>query len=301
MRKYYSATPFFENGLVRFTQPSALNDPDEARPELMFGEFAPEDYARAREQAKSAGRDTISNQELERFYLRPFPSLRYDEKSFPGLWPAYELRLRKEPFRTLTEMDLFAARRAVELCLETADKKIGIFSLSPSRDETMWAYYANSHAGIAIDFDCTHEFIAGVAKEVTYSDAPVFVSSNGGMIRVGGLNLSVDAVLNSQIDRLPLKLFLRKKLSWKHESEHRIFKALSDADHVIKGDSNGYPIHLYQVPSDAVLSATFGHRASDEFVHVTLKSISEREKWKNVKVFRRRRTPSGEIKVEQLR
>jgi hypothetical protein len=95
----YSPEPwFFEEGLIRFTQPSGLNDPDDARPDFLYGKYSPEDYADARRRAEQAGLTSATNELLETFFLRPFPARRIDEKGFPGLWPFTETRLRKDPF-----------------------------------------------------------------------------------------------------------------------------------------------------------------------------------------------------------
>jgi hypothetical protein len=58
--------------------------------------------------------------------MRPFPARRFDEKSFPGMWPAYERRLRQEPFYTLSEFDRAIAERAIELCVSWADTSVGV-------------------------------------------------------------------------------------------------------------------------------------------------------------------------------
>jgi hypothetical protein len=51
--KYMECPLFLDNGLFRFTQPGATNDEaNEARPELLFGRYAPEDYEHTRESFK---------------------------------------------------------------------------------------------------------------------------------------------------------------------------------------------------------------------------------------------------------
>jgi hypothetical protein len=76
LRKYCPTDRFFAEGLIRFTQPSGLNDPDDARPDIVIGKYTPEDYASAREQAKQAGFDPITDADLEAIFLRPFPNAR---------------------------------------------------------------------------------------------------------------------------------------------------------------------------------------------------------------------------------
>jgi hypothetical protein len=143
----YPTARFFEKQMVRFTQPSALNDPDEALPNLSFGRFTEEDYAVAREKA---------TRKLEAMFMTPFPSRRFDEVSFPGLRPVKELRLRPEPFATTAEFDRGVGERAVELVGEPADRSIGIFSLSRVLNELMRAYYSDSRAGLVVGFNENH-------------------------------------------------------------------------------------------------------------------------------------------------
>lgn len=113
--KYVAVDRFFGRRLVRFSQPSALNDPDEALPELSIGRYSEDDYAKARRKAALAGMFDATTQDLEAFFLKPFPAARFDESSFPGLWPRREVRLRPEPFGTIAEYDRAVAKRAMQL------------------------------------------------------------------------------------------------------------------------------------------------------------------------------------------
>jgi len=269
-RKYCATSRFFDEGLIRFTQPGALNDPDEARPVIIVGKYSPEDYARARTEAKRSGYNRTSDADLEVF-LRPFPNRRYDEKNFPGLWPATEPRLRKEPFATLDEMDLAVAERATELCMIMANKTVGILSLSNGMDEPMWAHYAANHTGLAICFDEDHSFFKA-ARPVIYTDTPIHVSANSGWVRLGGRRWNNEDILDSHLDEIPDELFFRKRLGWSSEREWRMIYPLRDAANSAGIDSNGYVIYLFKVPPSAVKSVIFGYRAAASAVQETLTS-----------------------------
>ena len=195
--------------------------------------YAPEDYAASQERALAAGIPFQSMEDLEALYLAPFPSGRFDEKSFPRLWPAREPRLRTEPFSTLEEFDRALAERAIELCLAWADASIGILSLSVSTDETMWAYYAGDHSGMAVGFDDKHPFFANDVRPVTYANDPVCVSSNLGMIHIGGVQWNREDILNRKVRAIPRDLLFRKRSKWKHESEWRILAELSRANSIL--------------------------------------------------------------------
>ncbi|WP_283535732.1 DUF2971 domain-containing protein [Methylorubrum extorquens] len=211
--EYYPTARFFEKQMVRFTQPSALNDPDEALPNLSFGRFTEEDYAVAREKA---------TRKLEAMFMTPFPSRRFDEVSFPGLWPVKELRLRPEPFATTAEFDRGVGERAVELVGELADRSIGIFSLSRVLNEPMRAYNSDSHAGLVVGFNENHPLFAGSCFEVEYSDTPFKVSSNDGWVWILGATIRDKDILEPEPEAVPFKLFLRKRPDWRHEQEVRL-------------------------------------------------------------------------------
>ncbi|MFD6321046.1 DUF2971 domain-containing protein [Methylorubrum thiocyanatum] len=298
--KYYPTTRFFENRMVRFTQPSALNDPDEALPKLSFGRFTEEDYAVAREKAARVGFRPSTDRELEAVFMTPFPSRRFDEVSFPGLWPAKEPRLRPEPFATIAEFDRAVAERAVELVGELADRSIGIFSLSRILSEPMRAYYSNSHAGLVVGFDENHPFFTGSCFEVEYSDTPFTISSNDGWVRILGSTIKGDDILESRLTAVPLKLFLRKRPDWRHEQEIRLIAPLKKADRTVQAGEDGYPIHLFEIPPDAVRLVEFGYAASDDFVARAMSHIADTPGWEQLSVWRRRRLRSRQIDVERI-
>lgn len=299
--KYYPTARFFENRLVRFTQPSALNDPDEALPEMSFGRFTEEDYAVAREKASRAGFQPATVQELEAMFMIPFSSGRFDEVSFPGLWPANEPRLRQEPFSTVAELDRAVADRAVELVGELADKSIGIFSLSRVLSEPMRAYYSNSHTGVVVGFDEAHPFFARSCYDVEYSDTPFTVSSNQGWVRILGSTVSNEDILESRLSTVPLRLFLRKRSNWQHEEEVRAIARLGEADRTLQAGDGGYPIYLFKVPPEAVRSVEFGYEATDDFVAEAMSHIAKVTAWERLSVTRRRRLRSRQIEIERIR
>ena len=114
--------------------------------------------------------------------MDPFSLQRFDEKGFPGLWPACIPQLHEKSLRTIEEMDRAFAERAFVLCREAANQRIGILSLSESESEPMWAHYACNHSGIRVTFDCNHPFFSahlrsGALRKVEYKGDPVFISS----------------------------------------------------------------------------------------------------------------------------
>jgi len=163
-----------------------------------------------------------ATRKLEAMFMTSFPSRRFDEVSFPGLWPVKELRLRPEPFATTAEFDRGVGERAVELVGELADRSVGIFSLSRVLNEPMRAYNSDSHAGLVVGFNENHPLFAGSCFEVEYSDTPFKVSSNDGWAWILGATIRDKDILESKLKAVPFKLFLRKRPDRQHEQEVRL-------------------------------------------------------------------------------
>ncbi|WP_199084598.1 DUF2971 domain-containing protein [Bosea sp. ASV33] len=297
--KYYPEDRFFERRLVRFSQPSALNDPNEALPEMLIGRYSEDDYEKARREAERAGMHDATIEDLEAFFLKPFPSARFDERSFPGLWPAHEPRLKSEPFDTIAEYDHAIAIRAMELLAERANATIGIFSLSRVLSDPMRAYYANTHQGLVIGFDERHPFFAGRCLEVEHSDRPFSVSSNDGGVRVFSATFNNEDILEGRLETIPHQLFLRKRPGWEHEGEVRMIAPLTAATAVLNS-ADAYPVYLFVVPASAVVSIEFGYAAADDFVAATMGRVADQSVWGHLKIIRRRRLRSRMIEDEVI-
>lgn len=296
--KYMSHCAFLENSLFRFSQPSALNDPEEALPHVRYGRYAPEDYEHARLEAQRYGNYDISDEELEAMHLNPYPARRFDEKAFPDLWPAYLKELRQEPFYTIEEFDRFLAERAVQLFRESANRSIGIFSLSACADNHMWAYYSSDHAGIAVVFDTTHDFFRdnGALCPVSYSDEPIYVSTQLGLIRVAGQQLRQEDVVRGQVGDIPRPLYLRKRPNWQHEQEWRIVRPLHEAV-TVKSADMPYPVYLFRVPPESISAIIIGYKASDEVVGNIQRQVNGNSIWRHLTLQRRVIGPGGRVEM----
>jgi hypothetical protein len=132
--KYVSIDTLFKilEGSIRFTQPSAFNDPFELLPEINIPQ-------------------NLEKQNLD---------MRFDLMSPARVPPVGELPY---DFKSPTCNDDTA--RTIRSNL---DKSIGILCLSKNpRSILMWSHYAEEYAGAMIEFDKDHEFFQGVF-EVDY-------------------------------------------------------------------------------------------------------------------------------------
>ncbi|KAF0222464.1 MAG: hypothetical protein FD176_2643 [Rhodospirillaceae bacterium] len=302
LSKYVPNDRFLDNGPFRFTQPASLNDADDARPEILFDEYAPEDLKVALEAASHSGMHLIDKHDLEALFLAPFPAGRYDEKSFSSLWPAEEPRLREAPFKAISEFDRAVAERAVELVVEQANRGVLVFSLTMAiASEPMWAYYGNNHQGIEVRFRGDHPFFADRLHQITYSDEPVRVSSNSGWVRLCGQTVSTEQILNGTLPTLPLELMLRKRRGWQHEQEVRLLRGPKEATTVSGRDPIGNAIFLFEVPPEAVDSIVLGYWASNDFAQAVLNKVGHSSRWSGVEVRHRVRTSAAGVYEERVR
>src|ERR1700738_339215 len=114
------------DGTVRFTQPSAFNDPFELLPEIITPIGAEERQI----------------------------SLSFDIGSGRELLPADAL----EPIPDGCGCSDAMSRDIVQ----QLNQHIGILSLSRVKDSLlMWSHYADQYAGAVVEFDSSHEFFAG--------------------------------------------------------------------------------------------------------------------------------------------
>lgn len=290
LNKFLSSDQFFENHCLRLSQPAVLNDPEEARPKLRMNAYSLEDQAFASHKAAIHG---VGEGDAERMFLTPFPASRFDEKSFPSLWPKLIPELRPIPFQTLAELDKAIALKAIELILKQVNQSTGVLCLSSTENEVMWTHYANRHKGLMVSFDSQHPFFRNRLRAVVYSDS-LKVSVKEGVLRLAGKKIPVDDILQEKPLPIPEDLFLRKALPWSYEQEVRIIQPLSQADRIIPVDG-AYPLHLLEMPSAAIYAITFGYEADRHGIDAVMSQIKSTSKLKHVKIFKRERSTTGPV------
>lgn len=291
-------TSFIDDRMFRITQPSALNDPFEMKPKVLFGQYAPEDLDIARETARKAGMpaEIIEDEkEMEAMFLAPFPSGRFDEETFPGLWPARVPELREEPFQSIAELDKFHTQRVCDEVERVLDESIGVFSMTANPAQLlMWSHYGAGHKGIVVGLDPAHPFFrtVGTLHEVDYRHERVSVSTKHGVIRVEGHPL--------RDGRPPVSTIIRKGLDWKYESEFRFIVPLTQADEVRSG-GNGEKIYLLRIPAEAIKAAVIGARVLDSHFAGFRRQVESTPGWSQIRLFRARLSERDfEIEFEAL-
>jgi hypothetical protein len=275
---------FISDQLFRITQPKCLNDPFEMQPQVLLEKYSPEDWSEARKQMRKTSLFSDSeptDEDVQALFLDSYPAGRFDEKTFPGLWPAEITELRPEPFQTISESDAFRARKIREDVRKLLNSAFGILSLTKDpRQSVMWSHYASGHRGIAVGLDCTHHFFsdAGFLEGIEYLPKRVAISSNGGIIRIAGKQIR-DGTLP------PMQTLLRKHPDWCYEKELRFVVPLTWADKKSGLDDQGEPICLKRIPREAIKAIILGARMGPQHKRDIIAKWREEQNMRDVRLF----------------
>lgn len=226
---------------IRFTQPSAQNDPFEFRP--IVDRFR---------------RPSMASEQLSKEWDLRFPEA-LDRanprlKAFITGRPALLASVKEI---RLAEADAQSDKTARDELFARLDSGIGILSLSEVPDSfTMWCRYASGHTGFVLEFDDRHQWFSARAQEkddthelrkVSYVDVP----SSPYLAE-----LDVHEVLYS------------KRKAWACEKEWRIIRPLVES-----AEQKGQDIHLFAVPPTALTGVIIGSQTIDNHVNELLSVI----------------------------
>jgi hypothetical protein len=264
--KFFPArAEFFDNFLIRASSKFSLNDPFEATPSSNF-------WA-----------DLCIQLKYERFGKTREEIIQYlnsQEERSP--WAELGISLYREK---------------------------GIVSLTETKNNLlMWSHYAQNHTGMVVEFDTTHDFFTSK-----------FSTENNDS--VGKINRVL--YRKERLDKLGEQLmepYFHKSDEWSYEKEHRLLLCIYSADiyllpksfeakfvnnnNVKKEKLSPFsdalykvdkPIFsnimqepecmpMYRVPSEAIISVTFGCRSAFEFIDAVKFKLKENN-MTNVKLF----------------
>jgi len=222
---------FFEDGLLRISPRCSLNDPFELLPaKPNFQEWM------------------IFMNQCKDFHLSKLVSSQADLKTLKKEELYWEKYIK-------AELDYFGDKKAKTFynhswteSMRKIDEIGGVISLSSRWDSSlMWAHYSNSHNGFCIGFniDKIRENIGGIF-EVLYSDSRY-------KIRLG------------ETSEVNFNVFYTKSKDWSYEQEYRVIKLFSEADQVLKFDSD--TIYLTVFVPDLISEIIIGSRASLDIIN----------------------------------
>ena len=250
-----------DNGLIRFTQASSLNDPFETRPHIdalldrrtikptVDGLFASvsADEALFDVEYERALADAAIPKEIVAQVRAIIP----EEEAL-----SLAKQLSAPIFMALLGLEGDDSKQlAQERISAQLGKRFGTLSLTENPSNLlMWAHYAGCHSGFVIGLDASHDFFDQRLNErdqvrrirkVQYSEVrPSFT----------GLDLGGDE--DSQLAKLASDFFLTKSHHWSYEDEWRMLMEVTDADRVVELPND--TVYLFRLPTEAVSSVIFG-------------------------------------------
>lgn len=222
------------NGLIRYTQFGAFNDPFDGQPH--FAALSTNDDMKERVAQLIPG-------EIQRAYgsLPPEKQAQMPYELFYAIamWQA------KQTGPAILE-NLAAMTPFIQNWLrENLDKHMGVLSLSEVVDNVlMWSHYSSGHTGFTLGFDARHPYFNARLSEV---------DEFRHLRRVEYRNERPNAPLSFLSG---VEMFLVKSTDWAYEKEWRIMRPLVDAE--TSTDTQILPVHLFRYPSDAIKEIIFG-------------------------------------------
>ena len=245
--KYVTAEriDILQNRLIRFTQPNALNDPFEARPNF-HALTTKEGFAGAfADMIRKA--PTVVWEDFRRV-----TQTNLDQRAFAD-------KLEKDPHYAeqvhknvgLSDPRTYARKRTYELC-----NVVGILSLSETPNNLlMWSHYAEDHTGFVLMLDSSHDFFKGETPLPRFAKPePVQYKSERPCTTVEEVIVKKTTVST---------IFLIKSSDWQYEKESRYLKFLNDADERHKSP-NTPPVELFRLPPKCIKGVILGCRSSKE-------------------------------------
>ena len=239
--KYVSAEriDILQNRLIRFTQPNAMNDPFEARPDF--------EALATNERFAKVFADAVRQEFAYREYFWRRELTNLDQQALADRIegdPNYAEQLHKDA--GLPDPLPDTRSRTYDLC-----NVVGILSLSETPDNLlMWAHNAEEHTGFVIVLDGSHDFFRGD-------------DSTQGFAKPERVQYSSNRPRTTIEEVSELELFLIKESNWEYEKEWRYLKYLDDADERFE-EAVTPPIALFRLPPRCVNAVILGCRRSEE-------------------------------------
>ena len=265
-------------GLIRYSQPNALNDPFEFmvhRPELFSSGLIDKELSTEKV-------DDLFRKELDEAKAK-----------YPGIATMLEAAAAvkgpsiKGNLRGLVEQ--VASQILPQFSSLMTAKVAGefrILSLTETPDNLlMWAHYADSHRGAVLEFDAEHPSLnsrRSGTDELRHPRKVVYVEHMPAR--------ALDET-DSQV------LFLTKGNPWAYEREWRVLQAARFADKVVGQSPN--ELCLYQLPLKAVVSITFGASADPTWLKIEIARIRSLPESAHLK-FYRCRVRSDDYALERI-
>jgi len=263
--KYFSSDrlQILENRLIRFSPPSAFNDPFEFLPSIKSIATPNELLEFVKEDAKKRGPELFEQSGLS--------ALGVSEESFNNYLTSF--LSNAEDFAL--QMMKAAIPRTQQTIFDSLNNNVGVLCLSEKNDDLlMWAHYADCHKGFVVEFDADSSFF-----NRKLSDKDSFRH-----LRKVRYNHRRPAV--TLTDTNDEEIFLTKSSHWEYEAEWRIMLPLADADSTVT--VRGEVVSLFEVPLAAIKSVIFGAKFPESLSNDTMESLSFLEGYESLEFYKAR-------------
>lgn len=262
-----------ENGYVRFSQPSALNDPFEMQPyfeSIAKDSYFKEELNKSRDNMlDTALKDVYSKLPIEIKQVVSFEMLKQLIDEHPE---EVEHLIQSSIHQTLDIVKEFMPI-AREQFYAAMDKNIGVFCLTEKRDNRlMWSHYSQSHQGFVIEFDEKHPYFHqqrsdvdefGYLRKVEYRDErPDFAEL---------------------IEMSATDMFLVKGKEWEYEQEWRMLRPLKDSGKKISSEYGD--IHLFSIAPECITGVIFGLKMSELNKNKLADFLAKDERYNHIKKY----------------
>ena len=240
-----------ESQKVRFSPPSALNDPFE----LLFGT----DFLDDPEKSKWLGEDVGTRQ-----FLRHLDKSKAEGRS---------LKYTEEQFRAAAAQEASKMKDKLKaVAIESQKSQISVFrifcltSVPPSGPKSLplWTYYTDGHKGMALEFDGRHPW-------VNYK-CPGTDDLYSGIVRYSEKRVQYS-------DPMTPEFVFTKAECWRHEGEYRILRHLETATDLDRSKVDS----LVTFPAEALISVTLGVNSSPSLID-KVQLVLKEKRFKHVKL-----------------
>lgn len=249
-----------KNKSIRFSQPSAFNDPFEFKP--VISTVASSEFFQNHIESNF---DTLAEEQLS---LLPVQMRGLVSKSDLRKMLNSIIAANSEPINKTLQN---SAAKVSEVFTDKSNELVGVLSLTEKNDNLlMWSHYADSHRGFCLGFDSTTEFFNRKRSETDefYHLRKVIYSSKRPSKTMMDIN-STD-------------MFLLKSDDWEYEQEWRMCSVLRDADTVIGNISPA--VHLFGFPCSTITDVIVGANANQDLITAISGLLGSEPEYGHVKI-----------------
>ena len=254
--KYMDAgrSSFFTDWMIRFSQPSVLNDPFELKPHI--SDVAT--VSKIRRIARQKFNTDLPN--YKKIYNKNI-SQREKKAAIKKLKRENSLRIT-QAIEATRPKSLAQARSAIT---EKLEEHVASLCLSETySDLLMWAHYAGGHQGFVIEFDTTSSFLRQLTppNHIQFDAAEIeaFLAEYGAPREIDYHSKRPATVAT----KLNFDLLLIKSVHWEYEEEWRMLMPPDYANYWKFPDKPDDPfIFLFEVPPSCITGIIIGCNAGN--------------------------------------